>query len=60
MKNGFKLAKGSLNNIFQDSLNKSLSQQLSHDRSYMYERQAPENCHLLFKNYVHVNHYSIP
>ena len=27
--------KGSLNNIFQDSFNKILSQQLTHDRSYM-------------------------
>ena len=26
---------GSLNNIFQDSLNKILSQQITHDRSYM-------------------------
>ena len=30
-----KLAKGSLNNIFQDSFNKTLSQQLTHDRSYV-------------------------
>ena len=30
------LAKGSLNNIFQDSFNKILSQQLTHDRSYIY------------------------
>ena len=30
-----KLAKGSLNNIFQDSFNKILSQQLTHDRSYI-------------------------
>ena len=30
-----KLAKGSLNNIFQDLFNKILSQQLTHDRSYM-------------------------
>ena len=30
-----KLAKGSLNNIFQDSFNEILSQQLTHDRFYM-------------------------
>ena len=35
MKNVIKLAKGSLNNIYQDSFNKILSQQLTHDRSYM-------------------------
>ena len=32
-KNVIKFAKGSLINIFQDSFNKILSQQLSHDRS---------------------------
>ena len=35
MKNVIKLAKGSLNNIFQDSFNKILSQQITHDRSYI-------------------------
>ena len=30
------LTKGLLNNIFQDSFNKPLSQQLTHDRSYIY------------------------
>ena len=35
MKNVIKLAKGSLNNIFQDSSNIILSQQLTHDRSYI-------------------------
>ena len=35
-KNFIKLAKGSFNNIFQDSFNKILSQQLTHDRSYIY------------------------
>ena len=35
LKNVNKLAKGPLTNIFQDSLNKILSQQLTHDRSYM-------------------------
>ena len=34
-KNVIKLAKGSLNNIFQDSFNIILSQQLTHDRSYI-------------------------
>ena len=36
--NVIKLAKGSLNNIFQDSFNKILSQQLlmTQDRSYIY------------------------
>ena len=33
----FKLAKGSLYNIFQDSFNKILSQQLTHDRYHMYQ-----------------------
>ena len=35
LKNVIKLAKGSLNNIFQDSFNIILSQQLTHDRSYV-------------------------
>ena len=35
LKNVIKLAKGSLNNIFQDSFNKILSQQLTYDRSYV-------------------------
>ena len=35
MKNVIKLAKGSLNNFFQDLFNKILSQQLTHDRSYI-------------------------
>ena len=35
LKNVIKLAKGSLNNISQDSFNKILSQQLTHDRSYI-------------------------
>ena len=35
-KNVTKLAKGSLNNIFQDSFNKILCQQLTHDGSYIY------------------------
>ena len=30
-----KLAKGALNNIFQDSFNKNSSQQLTHDRPYV-------------------------
>ena len=34
-KNVIMLAKGTLNNIFQDTFNKSLSQQLTHDRCYM-------------------------
>ena len=38
LKSVIKLAKGSLNNIFQDSFNMILSQQFTHDRSYM--RQA--------------------
>ena len=32
-------AKGSLNSIFQDSINKILSQQLTHDRSYISHRK---------------------
>ena len=35
LKNVIKLAKGSLDNNFQDSFNKILSQQLTPDRSYM-------------------------
>ena len=35
LKNVIKLAKGSPNNIFQDSFNIVLSQQLTHDRSYI-------------------------
>ena len=34
-KNVIELAKGSLNNVFQGSFHKTLSQQLTHDRSYM-------------------------
>ena len=34
LKNVIVLAKGSHNNIFQDSFNEILSQQLTHDRSY--------------------------
>ena len=34
LKNVIKLARGSLNNIFQDESNKILSKQLTHDRSY--------------------------
>ena len=35
LKNVTKLVKGSLHNIGQDSFNKILSQQLTHDRSYI-------------------------
>ena len=35
LKNVIKLAEGSLNNIFQDSFNKILSEHLIHDRSYI-------------------------
>ena len=35
LKNVIKLAKGSLNNNFQDSFNKISSQQLTHDKSNM-------------------------
>ena len=35
LKNVIELTKGSLKNIFQDLFNKILSQQLTHDRSYM-------------------------
>ena len=35
LKNVIKLAKGSLNSISQDSFNKILTQQLTHDRSYI-------------------------
>ena len=34
LKNVIKQPKGSFNNIFQDSFDKILSQQLTHDRSY--------------------------
>ena len=33
LKSVFKLAKGQLNNTFQDSFNKILSKQLTHERS---------------------------
>ena len=36
LKNVIKLAKSSLKNIFQDSFHEILSQQLTHDRSYIY------------------------
>ena len=35
-KNVIRLAKGSLNNIFQGTFNNILSQQLTHDKSYIY------------------------
>ena len=35
LENVIKLAKGSLNSIFQDSFNKISSQQLTHDSSYI-------------------------
>ena len=35
LKNIIKLAKDALNIIFQDSFNKILSQQITHDRSYI-------------------------
>ena len=35
------LAKGSLNNTFQDSFDKILSQQLTHDRSYIFSVLLP-------------------
>ena len=38
LKNIIKLAKDLLNNIFQDSFNIILSQQLTHDRSYISQR----------------------
>ena len=40
LKNVIKLAKGSLNNIFQDSFNIILSQQFTHDRSYMSQQST--------------------
>ena len=40
LKSFIKLAKGSLNNIFQDLFYKILSQQLTHDRSYMSKKIA--------------------
>ena len=40
LKNVINLAKGSLNNIFQNSFNKILSQQLTHDRPYISQRLA--------------------
>ena len=43
LKNIIKLAKGLLNNIFQDSFNIILSQQLTHDRSYISQRVVQVN-----------------
>ena len=37
--NIIKHAKGSLDNIFQDSFNKTLSQQLTHVKSYFYQNK---------------------
>ena len=36
LNSSWKMLLGSLNNIFQDSFNIILSQQLTHDRSYIY------------------------
>ena len=44
-KNVINLAKGSLNNIFQDSFNIILSQLLTHDRSYISSYSAVEEFH---------------
>ena len=41
LKKVIKLSKGSVNNIFQDSFNKILSQQLTHDRSYISQAERP-------------------
>ena len=43
LKNVIKLAKGSLNYFFQDSFNKILSQQFTHDRSYISHSQESEH-----------------
>ena len=40
LKNLIKLAKGSLDNIFQDSFNEIVSQQLTQNRSYIYPRKV--------------------
>ena len=53
MKNVIKLAKGSLNNIFQDSFNKILSHQLTHDRSFMNVFE-PENLKIYKKLFYFV------
>ena len=48
LKNVIKLAKGSLNNIFQDSFNKILFQQLSHERSYI-SFKCTKSCRLFLR-----------
>ena len=58
LKNFTKLAKGSLNNIFQDPFNKNLSQQLTHDRSYISLTLNLTDVHISFIADVNRVHYS--
>ena len=58
MKNvDIKLDKGSLNNIFQDSFNKILSQQLTHDRSYISPMFIGEVSALITRRFCLDPHY---
>ena len=59
LKNIIKLTKGSLNNIFQDSFNKILSQQLTHNILYLsnkglYSPTIPENILCLLQIFLHL------
>ena len=54
LKNVIKLAKGSLNNIFQDSFNKISSQQLTHDRSYMSQQLTYDGSYMSLKEFYAV------
>ena len=48
LKNVIKLAKGSLSNIFQDSFSKILSQQFTHERSYIISTLPVTECTINF------------
>ena len=54
-KNVIELAKGSLNNFFQDSFNEILSQQLTHDRSYMSQGFQSQNKLHVFNPFLHTD-----
>ena len=48
LKNVIKVAKGLLNYIFEDSFNKILSQQLTHDRSYISDTNTLRSLRVCF------------
>ena len=58
LKNVMKLAKSSLDNIFRDSFNKILSQQLIHDRFYLGSPPPQKKkCALCFRQFS-IAHYA--